>query len=174
MTFKRTIHILKVARDKTESGFKELSEEQDTLAAKNSKCDVDGSEILNINAGGTIIYVTRGTLTQIKGTRPKALLCGRWEKRLLRDRYGRIFLDVDPACFRVLVYYLNKRHIIPPDSTMGNPHVSEEYSIVLWQLLLAFGLEGDRLVHSKKTVMKLKVRKFKDRSDVNSVISQDN
>ena len=75
--FNRTKNILKEARDEIKIGFKNLSEEQDTLAAKNGKCDVDGSEILNINAGGEIISVTQDTLTQIKGTRLEALFCGR-------------------------------------------------------------------------------------------------
>ena len=50
--FKRTKNTLKEARDKTKNGFKEMREERDTIASGNGKCDVDGSEILRINAGG--------------------------------------------------------------------------------------------------------------------------
>ena len=76
--FKRTKNILKEDRDDIKNGFKNLSEEQDTLAAKNYKCDVDESEILRINERGEIISVTQDTLAQIKGTILEALLYERW------------------------------------------------------------------------------------------------
>ena len=71
--FKRTNSILKEARGKNKNGFKDLNKERDTLAADNGICDVDGSEILKINAGGGIISMTRDALTQIKLTRLKAM-----------------------------------------------------------------------------------------------------
>ena len=95
--FKITKNILKESRDEIENGFKNLSEEQETLAAENGKFDVDGSEILKINAGGEIISVTWDTLMQIKGMIIEDLFCGRWEKRLLRDGEGRIFLGINPV-----------------------------------------------------------------------------
>ena len=59
--------------------------------------------------------VTRDTLTQIKGTRLEALFIGRWDKRLPRDGEGRVFLDINPKCFEVVLDYLNERKIAPPD-----------------------------------------------------------
>ena len=73
--FKRTNNIMKEARDEIKNGFKNLTEEQDTLAAENGKCDVDRSKILNINSGGRIVSVTWDTLTQIMGTRLEDLFC---------------------------------------------------------------------------------------------------
>ena len=171
--FKRAKNILKEARDKIENGFKELNKERDTLAAKDGECDTDESEILNINSGGGIISVTRDTLTQIKGTRLEDLFCGRWEKRLLRDGDGRIFLDVNPACFRAVVDYLTERKITPPGNTLRKPHVGKENDIVLQQLLLAFGLGGDGSVNSKKSVKKSKVRENKAVNDTHSRATQD-
>ena len=54
-----------------------------------------------------------------------------WGKRLLRDRDGRIFLDVNPTCFRAVVDDLNERKIASNDSTPGNPHVGKDDIIFL-------------------------------------------
>ena len=53
------------------TGFKYLIEEQDSLAAKKWVPNVDGSKILDINAGGSIISITGNTMTHITGK-----LCG--------------------------------------------------------------------------------------------------
>ena len=161
--FKRTKNILKEARDEIEKGFNNLSKEQDTLATKNSKCDVDISEILKIKDGVEIMSVTRDTLTQIKGARLEALFYGRWEKWLLRDGDRRIFLDINPACFQEVVDYLKERNINPPGSNLVNPYVGKDNDIFLQQLMLEFGLEGDRIIHYEKSVKKSKVREKKDK-----------
>ena len=75
--------------------------------------------------------MTTDTLTQIKRTSLEALLFERWEKRLLRDGDGRIFLDVNLACFQAVVDCLNKRNITSTSGTLGNPHVGEEDGIDL-------------------------------------------
>ena len=161
--FKITKNILKESRDEIENGFKNLSEEQETLAAENGKFDVDVSEILKINAGGGIISVTWDTLMQIKGAIIEDLFCGRGVKRLLRDGEGRIFLDINPVWFRAVVDYLNGRKITPSGSNLVNPHVGKDNDIVLQQLLLEFGLEGDGIIYNEKYVKKLKVRKNKEK-----------
>ena len=83
------------ARNQIQKIFEELREDQDALAAENGVIDVDGSEILDINAGGIIISVTRDTLTQIKGKRLEALFSRQWYKRLPRDKDGKMFLDIN-------------------------------------------------------------------------------
>ena len=75
--FERAKDVLGKAKNKIHEGFEELREDQDTLAAENGVLDVNGSEILEINAGGVIMSVTRDTLTLIKGTRLEALFSGR-------------------------------------------------------------------------------------------------
>ena len=100
--------ILIEARGWIAKGFDDLKEVQDALAVKNKVHDVDGSEITDINAGGRIIYVTQDTLTQIKGVGLEVLFSGSCKKRLPRDNDGRVFLDVNPKCFRVVSDYLNE------------------------------------------------------------------
>ena len=109
-----------LGKDKNQiyEGFEEPKEYQDALAAKNGVLNVNGLEIMDIKAGGVIISVTRETMTQIKGTRLEALFSGRWDKCLLRDGDGRVFLDINPKCFLSVVDYLNKRMITLPDYSL--------------------------------------------------------
>ena len=65
--FEKAKDVLGKDKNKILEGFEELREDQDALAAKNSVLNVDGSVILDINAGGVIISVSRDTLTHIKG-----------------------------------------------------------------------------------------------------------
>ena len=48
----RSQNVLSEARTKINKVFNDLREEQDSLAIENGVLDVDGSEILDINAGG--------------------------------------------------------------------------------------------------------------------------
>ena len=75
--------------------------------------------------------MTRYTLTHIKGTMLEALLWGRWEKSLIRDRDGRMFMDVNPTCFQAVVDYLNELRIAPPESALINTHLWKEDNIIL-------------------------------------------
>ena len=86
-----------------------------------------------------------------------------------RDR--RIFLDVNTACFWEVVHYLNEHKITSPDSIPGNPRVFKDDDIVLQQILLAFGLGDNRLVHSKKSEGKPKVSENKAESNAHSLVS---
>ena len=47
--------------------FKYLRDDQYELAAKNWVPNLDASEILYINAGGSIMYITLDTMDHIKG-----------------------------------------------------------------------------------------------------------
>ena len=64
------------SRDRINKGFNNMIKYQDSLAVESGGIDVNGSEILDINAGGVIMSVTRDTLTQIKGTMLEALFSG--------------------------------------------------------------------------------------------------
>jgi len=165
--FDKAKDVLGKAKNQIHEGFEELREDQDALAAENGVLDVDGSEILDINAGGVIISVSRDTLTQIKGTRLEALFSGRWEKRLPKDGDGRVLLDVNPNCFRAVVDYLNEQKITPPNSPIEMPHLEEEDDIIFQQLLLAFGLVDDGAVQSKRSAGELELVTVSDGSDEN-------
>jgi hypothetical protein len=70
------------------------------IAQANGNLIVADDDLIEINAGGKVVVTKRSTLTQIQGSRMEALFSGRWDKKLMRDGHGRIFLDVDPTCFR--------------------------------------------------------------------------
>ena len=69
------------------------------------------------------------------------MFSGRWDKKLLRDSHGRIFLDVDPTCFRAIVDYLNEILISSKDSPPNPPSVDDEHEHILHHQLKLFGLE---------------------------------
>jgi hypothetical protein len=69
-----------------------------------------------------------------------ALFSGRWDKKVMRDGHGRIFLDVDPTCFQAIVDYLNEMTISSKDSPPSPPSVDDEHKIILNHQLLLFGL----------------------------------
>ena len=115
---------------------------------------------MEINAGGLVMSVTRDTLTQIKGTRLEDTFSGRWDKQLPRDGNGRVFLDINPKCFVVVVGYLNERMIAPPDCSPEIMYLGEEHNTFLQQLLLESGLGDDYIVQSKIFCNKHKLGKI--------------
>jgi len=129
------------AAEKIRQGFSELKVQQDLLVKENGGIDVDDEDLLEINAGGQIVAATRKTLTRLVGTRLEALFSGRWEKKLLRDRNGRVFLDVNASCFRSIVDYLNELGISSPEDPPDPPHVDEGDEIFLGRLLTVFGMD---------------------------------
>jgi TLD/BTB/POZ domain/SAM domain (Sterile alpha motif) len=119
----------------------DLQAKKKTLVEENGGGNVSDDDVLNINAGGQIVTVTRGTLTQVKGSCLEALFSGRWEKQLQKDAEGRIFLDVNATCFKSIVDYLNETKIAPPDNDPPDlPRVDAEHQVFLDGLLTAFGL----------------------------------
>ena len=93
---------LSEARDKINNFFEDLKKDQDALATGKGGIDVDGSEILDINAGGVVMSVTKDTLTHIKGKRLEALFSGSWDRHLTRDNNGKVFLDINSKYFWVV------------------------------------------------------------------------
>jgi hypothetical protein len=61
----------------------------------------------------------------------EALFSGRWDKKLLRDNCGRIFLDVNPKAFRAIVDWLNVLVISSEDDSPPAPSVDEEHKYIL-------------------------------------------
>ena len=101
-----------------------LDEKKDAAAAKYGLTDANYNDRVEINAGGKIIAARRGVLCQLKGTKFEALFSGRWDKKLLKDSSGRIFLDVNGDSFQAIVDYLNELAISCEDDAPKLP--SEE------------------------------------------------
>jgi len=118
----------------------ELNRKKHEIAQAHGNLDATDDDLIEINAGGRIIVAKRSTLTQIQGSRIEALFSGRWDKKLMRDSHGRIFLDVDPTCFQAIVDYLNEMTISSKDSPPSPPSVDDEHKHILNHQLELFGL----------------------------------
>ena len=101
-----------------------LDEKKHAAAAKYGLEDANDNDRVEINAGGKIVAARRGVLCQLKGTKFEAIFSGRWEKKLLKDGSGRIFLDVNGDSFQAIVDYLNELVISGEDDVPKLP--SEE------------------------------------------------
>eukprot|EP00568_Trieres_chinensis_P014470 CAMPEP_0183327114 /NCGR_PEP_ID=MMETSP0160_2-20130417/83594_1 /TAXON_ID=2839 ORGANISM="Odontella Sinensis, Strain Grunow 1884" /NCGR_SAMPLE_ID=MMETSP0160_2 /ASSEMBLY_ACC=CAM_ASM_000250 /LENGTH=520 /DNA_ID=CAMNT_0025495227 /DNA_START=291 /DNA_END=1849 /DNA_ORIENTATION=- len=105
-----TIAALRTAKKRLKDGIGNLKKKRRELAEENGyEAEFGKDEVMEINAGGQIIVVKRGILTQCEGSILEALFSGRWENKLLRDLKGRVFLDVDPDCFKKIVEFLCDR-----------------------------------------------------------------
>jgi hypothetical protein len=118
----------------------ELNRKKHEIAQTHGNLNAADDDLVEINAGGKIIVAKRFTLTQIHGSRMAALFSGRWDKKLMRDGHGRIFLDVDPTCFQAIVDYLNEMTISSEDSPPSPPSADNEHLHILNTQLELFGL----------------------------------
>ena len=117
-----------------------LSGQQAALAEKHGGAKVSGSDRLKLNVGGTRVAVRREVMTQFPGTLLEALFSGRWEDALLRDKTGRIFLDVSPPCFKKIVDFLNLMKIADPTDPPELPDTAPEDREAFARLCDFFGL----------------------------------
>jgi len=138
--YESTSKVLVEKWEKIQQGHKKLKAKMMTLKEENGGSGVKDSDVLDINAGGLVIQVVRGTLTQKKGSVLAAMFSGRWENQLQRDQNGRIFLDVNPVCFRCLVDYLTECKNAPPEDEPDFPQTDLENQTVLNRLGESLGL----------------------------------
>ena len=75
--YERDQDILNEARGWISKILEDLKEDQYAFDDKNGIIDVDRYDILDTNTGGGVMYVTRDTLTQIKGSSLETLFSGR-------------------------------------------------------------------------------------------------
>jgi hypothetical protein len=89
--------------------------------------EADGNDTIQLNVGGVGVVVKRSVLTLFSESKLAILFSGRWDKKLLRDKKNRIFLDVDPVCFQIILDYLTQCSESPGDAPLPSvPEVSEE------------------------------------------------
>jgi hypothetical protein len=123
--------------------IKQLDERKESIAKVSGDLDATSEDLVEINAGGKVIALTRSTLTQIEGSRLSALFSGRYDKKLIRDINGRIFLDVNPVCFQAIVDYLVDYKTASEDNPPTPPSVDSEYQADLMHTLELFGINAD-------------------------------
>ncbi|KAL7524769.1 hypothetical protein ACHAWF_001078, partial [Thalassiosira exigua] len=145
----------KTELDKLDSKEEELSKRlSDLNKRKLETAQANGNEhaadddLVEINAGGKVITAKRCTLTQLKGTMLQSLFSGRWDKRLQRDSRGRIFLDVNSACFQAIVDHLHELAISSEEDPPDPPIVDGESQSILKHHLEIFGLHDTKMPDS--------------------------
>ncbi|CEM13025.1 unnamed protein product [Vitrella brassicaformis CCMP3155] len=62
-----------------------------------------GDDVLEINAGGTVLKVQRSTLTCVEDSLVAELFSGVWDANFLRDPHNRMFINCCGECFAALV-----------------------------------------------------------------------
>jgi hypothetical protein len=106
--------------DQIQEGHVDLQAKKEASQNQNGGESVSDSNILKINAGGEIIRVSRGTLTQFQGTVLEGIFSGRWEDKITRDNNGCIFLDVQSGYFPMYCG-LNARSLRPTTLPVSQP-----------------------------------------------------
>jgi hypothetical protein len=93
-------------RQQLRDRFLQLEQHRSDLEMKYIACaelhgnvKADGNDQIQLNVGGVGVVVKRSVLTMFPESKLAVLFSGRWDKKLLRDKKNRIFLDVDPVCF---------------------------------------------------------------------------
>jgi len=140
--YRRTTAMLRAEAGKIQQAHEDLKCQQDEIASRHGDVNADSSDVLDINAGGKIISVTRGTLTHLQGTPLAGLFSGRWDDRLKMDGTGSMFLDVNPEFFQSIIDYLNESKISPPDAPPDPPVIDEDDKVVFERLLEIFGMKN--------------------------------
>ncbi|KAK3270957.1 hypothetical protein CYMTET_20671 [Cymbomonas tetramitiformis] len=99
-----------------------LEKEKAEMTSKN----INQGDVIELNVGGENFAASRRTLLCAPtDSYFHALFSGRWEESLSRDSQGRVFLDINPDIFRVLLSHLRtiaftdpeKRPYLGKDST---------------------------------------------------------
>jgi hypothetical protein len=100
---------------------------------------------LKLNVGGSPVTVLRSTLTSKPRTRLAALFSGIYDGQLQRDRKGRIFLDLNPKCFRSITDWLAHCELAGPDAK-PHPAVPPGHADTMEHMMRFVGLDSELLV----------------------------
>lgn len=103
--------------------------------------DVQESDVLELNVGGSLMSTTRETLTQATGSMLAAWFGPLWADHHKRDQQGRIFLNCDPYCFGRILSFLRCKLIEDPDHPAMPPAVQPDSQAEFAALVRFFGLQ---------------------------------
>jgi hypothetical protein len=104
-------------RQQLRDRFVQLEQRRSDLEMKYIACAelhgnvrADGNDQIQLNVGGVGVVVKRSVLTLFPDSKLAVLFSGRWDKKLLRDKKNRVFLDVDPVCFQIIEEATERSH----------------------------------------------------------------
>jgi hypothetical protein len=140
--------VLKCRLQLHDSRFVQLKQRRSDLEMKYNTCaelhgnvKADGNDQIQLNVGGVGVVVKRSVLTLFPDSKLAVLFSGRWDKKLLRDKKNRIFLDVDPVCFQIILDYLTQCSESPGDAPLPSlPEVNKELKATFGYLCTFFNI----------------------------------
>ena len=118
----------------------ELEAKFSACAELNGNVKAAGKDKIKLNVGGVRVVATRSTLTLFPDSKLARLFSGRWDKKLQRDKENRIFLDVDPVCFKAILGHLKLCLESTAASPLLVPEVPEDQQSTFAHLCTVFGI----------------------------------
>eukprot|EP00811_Abedinium_folium_P008477 NODE_17834_length_923_cov_15.129397.p1 GENE.NODE_17834_length_923_cov_15.129397~~NODE_17834_length_923_cov_15.129397.p1 ORF type:complete len:237 (+),score=31.74 NODE_17834_length_923_cov_15.129397:3-713(+) len=80
-------------------------------------------DIISINAGGANFQARRSTLCQVESSMLAVMFSGRWDKSIMYDNEGSVFIETSPPVFEAVLSHLRTlsldTHAEPPDITLS-------------------------------------------------------
>ena len=95
---------------------------------------------LKLNVSGHVLTTSRAVLSLFPRTTLAALVSGCYDSELLRDKRGRIFLDLDVDCFRDIIDFLTAYRDAGADDRPSLPTGPAGSEATMAQLLATFGI----------------------------------
>jgi len=83
----------------------------DSLTEKIGDLWPEETEIIDINCCGSIFTIARSSLCSIEGSVLSNLFSDKFINEVPRDEAGRFYLDFNPACFAIVIQYLQNRRL---------------------------------------------------------------
>mmetsp|Transcript_2008 Transcript_2008/g.4360 ORF Transcript_2008/g.4360 Transcript_2008/m.4360 type:complete len:331 (+) Transcript_2008:103-1095(+) len=126
------------------NGQEELRQEREKLQAEIDAMTKDGiaeDEILELNVGGETLMVKRSTLLLApEEGHLNAMFSGRWDNSLSRDTKDRIFLNITPYVFRVILSNLRALQLEDMPNKGRNLKIKPEFERELNAVCKYFGI----------------------------------
>jgi hypothetical protein len=151
-------------RQKLRDRSTELDSRREALEETYKSCtelcgniEAAGDDKIKLNVGGVRVVCRRSILTLFPTSKLAMLFNGRWDKKLLRDKKNRFFIDVNPDCFKkILDYHMQLvQAAAAADSPPPLPRVSEDLQPTFSALcaffeVLDFEAPTNRLGYTRK------------------------
>lgn len=137
MQLKEEMDTLQSQKESVDAGRALLEAEKEAMM----KDGVSSNDILEINVGGALISTKRSTLLATpEDSVLNAMFSGRWDESLSRDASGRIFLDVTPQLFAIILSHLRAICLAHRSTALSPPEVPKEFRQEFDALVEYFGL----------------------------------
>jgi BTB/POZ domain len=115
-TFRKRQQVLEDREKELEKAITAFGKEKEQFGASIEDESSKQNDVLYLNVGGTVINVSRKTLTQVEGSMLASLFSGRWDDSIEKDRDGSFFINQPPELFLPLVDFCRDKLCETPSS----------------------------------------------------------